>query len=460
MSFAEELKNEIIGYQNSLDEFDAIDKNEVNSILEKAVQKKRDVYTRTVVPLENELEQLDQALDVLEKHEHLSFEIKSSIFSMYERHVTKERRMEIDRIIQGKYKELLGLRKDIQEILRGKVLTGEKNLPQNDKLLREQIQIRKTNVYSQLNDSYLELTQYMDSIEKKVIVGYWMACVSVSTRVLADNAHMYPNLLRLMTISALDNEFAQNAPALNENFSIVCQELYQNICNDIAKRKDSNSYDIFDVIELPFYVEKEGKNVFLYESSEFGTKECYRIIKGTFLKDLFKELENNPNINLPDLASNIRNKYVTEAIDDKLKKSLIEFKRLYEETPERILITEQRYYREKELEQQQKAAELHRKELAKQAARDRKNALRIAQMEEQREQQREVQERRNRIEQERKDKLERDRQYRAEVKERHEKSMADAKARQEAMHLCWRCANYGHGCHGGIPACGNFRPKR
>ena len=455
MSFAEDLRKEIDNYQKKLDRLNAIDINEVKRIVEETCLKKRAVYRKEVAPRKKELTQITRTTSLIDKVEQLSFEIKSLIYSLYDRHTTKKRKVEIQQSIQKKYEELLKCRQDIQEM----PLEGNSQLRQV-KALRENLATKKKNVESELNESYLELSQYMSLEEQKLVKAHWQACISASTKTLVSKSSMNPNLIRFIAIAAFDKEFAQHAPALEENFSIVCQNLYQNICSEITKMQGESTQGVFEFIELPYIAESKGKKGLFYELPKSKTSNRYRVITKSFLKDIVNELESNPNVNLPDLASIVREKYVVGVLDVKLNKSLIEFKRLYEETPGQILITEQRYYKEKELEQQRIQAELDRREMARQAALDRKNDLRIAQMEEKRERDRELREWAEREAQERKEKLERNRQKKAEAAERYKKTMADAKARQEAMRLCWKCANYGRGCHGGILACGNFRPKR
>ena len=137
-------------------------------------------------------------------------------------------------------------------------------------------------------------------------------------------------------------------------------------------------------------------------------------------------------------------------IDSNIASMLSEFTRLYKETPAQILITEQRYYKERDLAERREQAELeeNRRVRQEQARLEREELNR---------QRHERWEEDARRERERRD---RDNQRRAEARAQREADYKARDASRKAMHLCWKCANYCNGCQGGIVGCGNFRPKR
>ncbi len=103
------------------------------------------------------------------------------------------------------------------------------------------------------------------------------------------------------------------------------------------------------------------------------------VLKEDFLLYVLDNIKANPEINLPTLALTIVEKY--EPQNSKLIEDLKEFKKLYEETPEEIILTEQRYYmhqdHESRLREEQatmNALEEQRRMLAEEISRREKEA--------------------------------------------------------------------------------------
>lgn len=231
-------------------------------------------------------------------------------------------------------------------------------------------------------------------------------------------------------------------PNLPEQFSIVCEEKYEELCNtyrgdkyEVGKKPVNKA--VFKSITLPCKIERDSRNkpsfiAFPYDVKMTSTS--YPILRDAFLADILQIIETNPNIDLPGLVSTLRNRYVDSTsveISDDFTKDFAEFTRLYRETPEQILITEQRYFRAKEIEMQREQAELDRKERIRQARKERR--MYKEEQEENRRHERELQrEAENNVEKER------------------------TKMRWE---LCQRCSLFRNGCQGGVLGCGNFRSK-
>lgn len=203
------------------------------------------------------------------------------------------------------------------------------------------------------------------------------------------------------------------------------------------------------------------------------------IISKQFLDGVLAEIEENSALDLVDMAKALFQKYGGDKkIDSNIASMLSEFTRLYKETPAQVLITEPRYYRERELAERREQAELDRKSREEQAERDRElqrelqekqwrredeENRRIRQEQETLEREELKRQRHERWEEEaRRERERRDRnnQRRAEARAQREADYKARDASRKAMHMCWKCANYCNGCQGGIVGCGNFRPKR
>ena len=278
-------------------------------------------------------------------------------------------------------------------------------------------------------------------------------------------------------------------PNLPEQFSIVCEEKYEELCNtyrgdkyEVGKKPVNKA--VFKSITLPCKIERDSRNKPSFIAFPYDVKmnsTSYPILRDAFLADILQIIDNDPNIDLPGLVSALRNRYVESTsveISEDFTKDFAEFTRLYRETPEQILITEQRYFRTKEIEMQREQAELDRKERIRQAREERR--MYKEEQEENRRHERELQKELQREQFRRDARLERERQEatdrrireerayqerqenarrRNEQQEALRKQSEEFKAKNDMRHLCWRCANYGHGCQGGVLGCGNFRSK-
>ena len=274
------------------------------------------------------------------------------------------------------------------------------------------------------------------------------------------------------------------APELPDKFSIVCRNMFDLICSRLcsgtplfAAKMQKFAFEKVNIGCTMEFDVKSGLYFCAFEQDE--ETEALFIISKKFLESVLAEIEKNSTLDLADMAKLLFQKYGGDKkIDSNIASMLSEFTRLYKETPAQILITEQRYYKERELAEQREQAELDRRSREEQAERDRE-----LQRELQEEQWRREDEEKRRIRQEqatlereelkrqrherweedaRRDRERRDRenQRRAEARAQREANQKAYKASWDMRHLCHRCANYCNGCRGGIVGCGNFRPKR
>ena len=164
----------------------------------------------------------------------------------------------------------------------------------------------------------------------------------------------------------------------------------------------------------------------------------------------------NPSLDFPALAERLFREIgarLPASFSETYISLLRSFAVSYRETPEQILVTEQRYYWQKKLDQEKEQAEYDREMYREEAARMRRQQERLAREEAARQDaQRQADEwkQKQRADQERRDR----------ERESFRQAQKESTDRSKAMQLCWKCANYGHGCDGGILACGNFRPKK
>lgn len=152
---------------------------------------------------------------------------------------------------------------------------------------------------------------------------------------------------------------------------------------------------------------------------------------------------------LPDLIRMYRSESIEE--DFELKALVEKFAKLYRETPEQILITEQRYFAEKQLEEQRLANE---RLLAEQQE---ANERLLAEQQEAAEEQRRANERLLAEQEKAAENQRRENERRFERQQREEENRRETEARK-TWDRCYKCANY-YSCPRGIANCGSFVPK-
>lgn len=117
-------------------------------------------------------------------------------------------------------------------------------------------------------------------------------------------------------------------------------------------------------------ISQDTLDVFEYSKSKVTEK----LIKGTYISEKFllklkKMLEDNPEMDLPDIAIELREDEIDEHVY--IAEAFISFRNLYRETPEQILKTNQEFFARKEIEQISENARKEREMYERQAALDR-----------------------------------------------------------------------------------------
>ena len=198
-----------------------------------------------------------------------------------------------------------------------------------------------------------------------------------------------------------------------------------------------------------------GREAFLLADGSHNCDEKLVFSVG-YLTKILNLIQLNPSLDFPALAERLFREIgarLPASFSEAYISLLRSFAVSYRETPEQILVTEQRYYWQKKLDQEKEQAEYDREMYREEAARMRRQQERLAREEAARQDaQRQADEwkQKQRADQERRDR----------ERESFRQAQKESTDRAKAMRLCWRCANYGHGCDGGILACGNFRPKK
>lgn len=268
-------------------------------------------------------------------------------------------------------------------------------------------------------------------------------------------------------------------PELDNNFSIPCRELYNEL-HDIF-RYDYDDEDCYyglicDSLPVNNHLKMQTGQLKLTMASDVDIAlteidagklaetedvavETLFIFSDRFLEYIQNYAEQNNDMRLPIISENLRDEFdiqTTEADNYVLQ----EFRRLYTATPEQILIDEQRYYKERELEQIKENARLERESYERQERLNRRNEAKLAKIgwkQAERQHNELLKQQEIFAKEEARRQAEQDRRQR---EEKRKGGLEEFKKRQEQMHLCWKCANYCNGCRGGIVGCGNFRPKR
>lgn len=261
----------------------------------------------------------------------------------------------------------------------------------------------------------------------------------------------------------------------------MCQEEFENLSTAIYNfyEEDKNFKTLKDKllssIELTHAIHKKpnGYGIGQYvKTNNVYYKTTIQILNKIFLIELKEFLEKDEKADLPECLIYALSLLKTNKDSSNIKEKAESFKNLYYETPEQMLVTEQRYYAQKRIEQQEKQhaemleqaaenarlererqdrqAELDRQAAAEQAEENRNLQLMIAQEQAEREERYRKEEQRQRQQQ----------QQRQQQMQYQQKRQRESDYRN-AMNQCNVCANRG-ACRnvGNNPNCGAFRPRK
>ena len=247
--------------------------------------------------------------------------------------------------------------------------------------------------------------------------------------------------------------------------SVVADEhLKMMICENFS----NNPYQHFteySAVANNFYIQWEAnsKQVFPQRAGDrFGLRlPSFWIINTELLDTLEQILTQEPDISFPDLAIRLNESFPNPSEQKRRQENLAELKRLHEETPEQVMVTEQRYYMQKQMEQNEENARLQREEIARQAELDRQYAEEARREAERQEARRQEKMRYEAMIQEQMQARE------DAVRQKQAQREAERQAeinRMNGVRKCWNCANYGKcsskiiGSGAGLN-CGGYRPK-
>ena len=474
MAFADEIRVEIENYSKLYDAYKNTDFSEQFAILNKALGLEEERYKSDVMPLHTQIKTVEKALSGLKKFKSTTDKISKLINRGLDGGTLD------DATIKAEYSKLQSIRQDIMAALPKDIPSGVDELDYAKKYLMQ----RQAELLSSRDYSYLELERYMTDSERRSVLKLMKALKPIVIKDRCIDIKTYPNLLQLLALATFNSGCMALAPELPDKFSIVCRNMFDSICGQLCSGTPSFAAKMqkfaFEKVNIGCTMDFEVKTGLYFCAFEQDEEtEAPFIISKQFLDGVLAEIEENSALDLVDMAKALFQKYGGDRkVDSDIASMLSEFTRLYKETPAQVLITEQRYYRERELAERREQAELDRKSREEQAERDRE-----LQRELQEEQWRREDEEKRRISQEQasweRDELKRQRHERWAADERREQERrdrdnqrrAEARAQREAeykardasrkaMHMCWKCANYCNGCQGGIVGCGNFRPKR
>ena len=474
MAFADEIRIEIENYLNLYDIYKNTDFSEQLKILDKALGLEEERYKSDVLPLHTQIKTVEKALSGLKKFKSTTDKISKLINRGLDSGTLD------DATIKAEYSKLQSIRHDIMAALPKDIPAGVDELSYAKKYLMQ----RQAELLSSRDYSYLELERYMTDSERRSVSKLMKALKPIVIKDRFIDVKVYPNLLQLLTLATFNSGCAALVPELPDKFSIVCRNMFDSICSQLCPGTPSFAAKMqkfaFEKVNIGCTMEfevKTGLYFCAFEQDE-ETEEPF-IISKKFLESALAEIEENSTLDLADMAKLLFQKYGGgKKSDSNIASMLSEFTRLYKETPAQVLITEQRYYRERELAERREQAEFDRKSREEQAERDRElqRELQEEQWRREDEENRRIRQEQARLEREelnrqrheqweedaRRDRERRDRenQRRAEARAQREADYKARDASRKAMHLCWKCANYCNGCQGGIVGCGNFRPKR
>ena len=220
-----------------------------------------------------------------------------------------------------------------------------------------------------------ELPAYIKNYMKCVIDGYDKFVYETYTNMM--------QMLGILGVARNDMNLGLYCP-IDDSFSKFCQEEFRQYINP---RNNTFNYE-------PEQVKFKGVSFLDKKLFDYGVCHVADINKVGYmmprskessfshlnlevLECLIKDLQENSYESLMDFC-----KKVLAGSGIEISKSFVRFKRLYEETPEEIMISDQRYYSEKKLEQDKEDARLARLQMERDAERQRMLEERALEMEE------------------------------------------------------------------------------
>lgn len=505
MKYTEILKQEVELYLERLKSYRDTDFSKAKKILEDAAIVTSEARKKEISELEAEATKIGEQIELYNEYESLSSSLNESIFKKITSEIelkelnqqrTKSSSLnlekqksltstisELNKKIKVDYERLLEIRKGVCNFIHDIPISGSDS--KKIEFLKKQQEDTSETLQQMKVFSTINLLEKLSESERAEVIPYINSITRIIIKGKVIRHTDYPNLLQLLALATFKKECGECAPVLNDSFSIDCRRMFTGICNFImhneAEIKCHGLRDMaYEKEIVPNYsIDAQGGRLgFHIEEQE---NNCtFLFVSEAFLNSILGQIEKDPEINLPRLAIALFDTYDMDAPErylasnmsrsvtaiDKLIQMRKKFQSLYEETPEQIMVREQRYYQEQRIEELKEKNRLEEerieqeRELAEeareQAERQWQREQKLAEERWKEEQRREDMRREEELKRER---MERKKQEERENREKREKQRNEEKARQDAMHLCWRCANLGHGCHGGIPSCGNFRAK-
>lgn len=456
MGLINELKSEIKAYSEELKRYCDNDFTKAWEIVNEASRKESEFYNGTVAPISEERDNVRNALREIPN-------FRKTASRIYE--------LKTEEAIRKHYKRLVEIRTAVQKAFPHGIKVDEN---ENEVDVATELLKQRSEELSKYNfDNYDDLSGYMNEsdIPYASELAKYLAPISFCNGVFS--SEKYPNLMHLLMVTSFRSDMAECCLGFGNEFSIVFREEFDKLRRLLTLfNAGDKSFcgKIFKTLSNEYTLGK--RNKFVAFSQDYRKDQGFVVLDEKFICDLLCIISENENLDLFGLADCIRDTYGAVIPKDYayIEKTIKELARLYRETPDQVLVTEQRYYQQKQIEQLRENARQEREMMELQAQMEREE---YAYQEEQTRRQmekdrvsREWAERENlrRMEKERQKaedaaREERRNRQNAAYKESYRKSMDEAARRREAMHLCWKCANYGNGCHGGILGCGNFRPK-
>lgn len=166
MKYTEQLKNEINTYIASLNLLQSANRNEINTILERASQQAQEYYDREIAPCQEQLKLVNVALKDAEQLHEIINQLNRKIESIGTQGGKVDKRQEED--IGRSYTMLRQCRekvlKDLKAVHALKMQPGE---PKEVARLISDLTKIKSALEKKVNVPYEDLMQYMDQNDKK-----------------------------------------------------------------------------------------------------------------------------------------------------------------------------------------------------------------------------------------------------------------------------------------------------
>ncbi len=476
MKYLDVLKKEIESYLTNLTVFQSEKFNGIGDILKNAVQMVKKEYAKKASDIRTKIEENEIIEGTLGTVQQLIEELDETISLKKKAFIVNRDssiKKEIQQLRERKKKLYLSVDAYLEEYDLESLKKAVKKLKSERSKLTKSLNVELKNEFNARN-----LAEYV-GVYAPLLRDYLDVTGQIAISATHNGYFRYPELHRLIYLITLkEYTWFDYLPSMKNYYSIIADEAVKNLNAKIIinheKIKSQNSSLMNKALVM--HALKNCK-------AEFGRGEdptmvfsdsdnSIPILNRDFANYILQRIDENDDLSLPDFVESILNEY--GGIPAVISSEFLELQRICNLPAERILIEEQRYYKEKEMQEMREREEREREEQERleQEEQERleeeewKYERRERERERAYERQREIDRHNAEIEREREERRRRDEEKRDAWRANREKLNREREERREknhqydlAMRQCRVCKNFSKCRNHGAYGCGAFIPR-